>query len=244
MGLLTNYGPIGAIWFDGRWDQDGNLGFNRGLSEQYAMIHKLQPGCLIGNNHHQTPFAGEDVQIFGRDLPGENTAGLSGQSVSHLPSETCETMNGMWGYKITGQNYKSTRALIYYLVKAAGKNANLLMNIGSQSDGELPEVAVQRSKEIGEWMNQYGETIYGTRGSAVAPHDWGVTTQKENKLYMHILDLQDKTLFLPLTDKKVKRTVLFKNDTPVRLTKDKEGVLLELTEIPKDIDYVVELTID
>ena len=66
--LLTNYGPVGAIWFDGWWDQDGNPGFNWELPEQYAMIHKLQPGCLIGNNHHQTPFAGEDTQIFERDL--------------------------------------------------------------------------------------------------------------------------------------------------------------------------------
>ena len=242
--LLTNYGPVGAIWFDGWWDQDGNPGFNWELPEQYAMIHKLQPGCLIGNNHHQTPFAGEDIQIFERDLPGENTAGLSGQSVSHLPLETCETMNGMWGYKITDQNYKSTKTLIHYLIKAAGKNANLLMNIGPQPDGELPEVAVQRLKEMGEWMNQYGETIYGTRGGAVAPHDWGVTTQKGNKLYVHILNLQDKALFLPLADKKVKKAVLFKNGTPVRFTKNKEGVLLEFTEIPKDIDYVVELTID
>ena len=242
--LLTNYGPVGAIWFDGWWDQDGNPGFNWELPEQYAMIHKLQPGCLIGNNHHQTPFAGEDIQIFERNLPGENTAGLSGQSVSHLPLETCETMNGMWGYKITDQNYKSTKTLIHYLVKAAGKNANLLMNIGPQPDGELPEVAVQRLKEMGEWMNQYGETIYGTRGGAVAPHDWGVTTQKGNKLYVHILNLQDKALFLPLADKKVKKAVLFKNGTPVRFTKNKEGVLLEFTEIPKDIDYVVELTID
>ena len=98
--LLTNYGPVGAIWFDGWWDQDGNPGFNWELPEQYAMIHKLQPGCLIGNNHHQTPFAGEDIQIFERDLPGENTAGLSGQSVSHLPLETCETMNGMWDIRL------------------------------------------------------------------------------------------------------------------------------------------------
>ena len=214
------------------------------MPEQYALIHRLQPGCLIGNNHHQTPFSGEDIQIFERDLPGENTAGLSGQSVSHLPLETCETMNGMWGYKITDQNYKSTKTLIHYLVKAAGKNANLLMNIGPQPDGELPEVAVQRLKEVGEWMKQYGETIYGTRGGVVAPHDWGVTTQKGNRLYVHILNLQDQALFLPLADKKVKKAVLFKNGTPVRFSKNKAGVLLEFAEIPKDVDYVVELTID
>ena len=203
-----------------------------------------QPACLVGNNHHQTPFAGEDIQIFERDLPGENTAGLSGQSVSHLPLETCETMNGMWGYKITDQNYKSTKTLIHYLVKAAGKDANLLMNIGPQPDGELPEVAVQRLKEVGEWMSKYGETIYGTRGGLVAPHDWGVTTQKGNKLYVHILNLQDKALFLPIVDKKVKKAVVFADKTPVRFTKNKEGIVLELAKVPTDVDYVVELTID
>ena len=103
--LLTNYGPIGAIWFDGMWDQPD--GFDWKLEEQYKLIHQLQPACLIGNNHHKTPYPGEDFQMFERDLPGENKAGLSGQSVSALPLETCETMNGMWGYKIKDQNYKS-----------------------------------------------------------------------------------------------------------------------------------------
>ena len=69
----------------------------------------------------------------------------------------------MSGYKFTDQNYKSTTTLIHYSVKAAGKNANLLLNIGPQPDGELTAVAVQRLAEMGEWMKQYGETIYGTR---------------------------------------------------------------------------------
>lgn len=99
--LLTGYGKIGAIWFDGWWDQDLNPDFDWQLPGQYAMIHRLQPACLVANNHHQVPFAGEDIQIFERDLPGENSAGLSGQAISSLPLETCETMNGMWGYKIT-----------------------------------------------------------------------------------------------------------------------------------------------
>ena len=98
--LLTNYGKIGAIWFDGLWDQPAD--FDWKLEEQYALIHKLQPACLIGNNHHKTPFAGEDFQMFERDLPGENKVGFSkGTAVSELPLETCETMNGMWGYRIT-----------------------------------------------------------------------------------------------------------------------------------------------
>ena len=239
--LLTNYGKVGAIWFDGWWDQDINPSFDWRLPEQYALIHRLQPACLIGNNHHQTPFEGEDFQMFERDLPGENTAGLSGQSVSQLPLETCETMNGMWGYKITDQNYKSTKTLIHYLVKAAGRNANLLMNIGPQPDGCLPAVAVQRLKEMGEWMKTYGETIYGTRGGRVSPRDWGVTTEKDNKIFVHILNLKDRSLFLPITDKNAKRAVDYVSRKAVKMQKCQGGVLITLDSVPTDVDKVVEI---
>lgn len=103
--LLTRYGDVGAIWFDGVWDHPE--GFDWRLEEQYALIHSLQPACLVGNNHHMTPVAGEDFQLFERDLPGENKAGFSGQEVSSLPLETCETMNRTWGYDITDDDYKS-----------------------------------------------------------------------------------------------------------------------------------------
>lgn len=239
--LLTNYGKVGAIWFDGWWDQDQNPSFDWRLPEQYALIHRLQPACLIGNNHHHTPFEGEDFQMFERDLPGENTAGLSGQSISQLPLETCETMNGMWGYKITDQNYKSTKTLIHYLVKAAGRNANLLMNIGPQPDGCLPAVAVQRLKEMGEWMKTYGETIYGTRGGRVSPRDWGVTTEKDNKIFVHILNLKDRSLFLPITDKNAKRAVYYVSRKAVKMQKCQGGVLITLDSVPTDVDKVVEI---
>lgn len=239
--LLTNYGKVGAIWFDGWWDQDQNPSFDWRLPEQYALIHRLQPACLIGNNHHHTPFEGEDFQMFERDLPGENTAGLSGQQISRLPLETCETMNGMWGYKITDQNYKSDTTLVHYLVGAAGRNANLLMNIGPQPDGCLPEVAVERLKKMGEWMKVYGETIYGTRGGFIAPHDWGVTTQKGNRLFVHILNLQDKSLFLPLGDKKVRSAVDFVSRRAVKTQKCQGGVVICFDNVPTEIDRVVEI---
>jgi alpha-L-fucosidase len=246
--LLTNYGSIGAIWFDGLWDRDiypdGMTAETWRLDEQYALIHKLQPACLIGNNHHIKPFAGEDIQIFERDLPGENKAGLSGQDVSPLPLETCETMNGMWGYRITDQNYKSTETLIRYLVGAAGRNANLLMNIGPQPNGELPAVSIERLKEMGEWTKIYGETVYGTRGGVVAPHDWGVTTQKENILYVHILNLPDKALFLPYTGNKLKQAVVFNTGKAIEYKQDKEGILLKFDTAPQEIDYVIKLVFE
>ena len=198
--LLSNYGEVNAIWFDGWWDQDINPSFDWRLPEQYALIHKLQPSCLIGNNHHSQPFDGEDFQ-----------------------------------------NYKSTKTLIHYLVNAAGRNANLLMNIGPQPDGCLPEVAVQRLKEMGEWMKVYGETIYGTRGGLVAPHDWGVTTQKDNRLFVHILNLQDRSLFLPIGSKKIRKAVDFATRKAVKTQKCDGGVLISLDEVPTDVDKVIEI---
>lgn len=240
--LLTNYGPIGAIWFDGKWDHDADPGFDWRLDEQYAMIHRLQPQCLIANNHHEVPALGENIQIFERDLPGENKAGYSGTSgiSRHLPLESCETMNGMWGYKISDQDYKSTRELIHLLVRAAGKNANLLLNVGPQPNGELPDTAVSRLKEIGEWMQFYGHTIYGTRAGSVAPHSWGVSTAKDNMLYIHILDYADRTIFLPVEDKVLKATCL--NDgTNLRFTKAPGGIILDLRSVPIAIDHIVAL---
>ena len=239
--LLTNYGEIGAIWFDGWWDHDQDkTPFNWQLQEQYALIHSLQPACLVGNNHHQTPFEGEDIQIFERDLPGENKAGLSGQSISRLPLETCQTMNGMWGYKLVDQEYKSTETLIRLLVSTSGKGANLLMNVGPQANGEIPAVALQRMKEIGEWTRANGETIYGTTAGDIPAQEWGVTTRKGNRLFVHIFNYNEKELTLPL-DCKVKRAFTFADKKEIKAKKTKEGVRLILNEVPSGTDYIIEL---
>ena len=196
--LLTNYGPVRAIWFDGWWDHDQTKpAFDWQLPEQYALIHRLQPACLVGNNHHRQPYEGEDLQFFERDVPGENKAGLSGQAISPLPLETCETMNGMWGYKVADQNYKSVDELIKLLVRTASKGANLLLNVGPQPDGNLPAAAVERLEAMGEWLQVNGETIYGTAGGSLGDGKNVVSTRRGSKVYVHILDAEIKMLDLP-----------------------------------------------
>jgi alpha-L-fucosidase len=240
--LLTNYGEIGAIWFDGQWDQDQNPNFDWRLPEIYAHIHKLQPGCLIINNHHLTPIEGEDAQTFEKDLPGHNTTGFADeQTVGQLPLETCETMNNSWGYNITDLKYKSEKDLIQYLVKTAGNNANLLMNVGPRPNGEFPDIAIQRYLAMGKWLKLYGETIYGTRGGFIAPRDWGVTTQKGNKLYVHILNLKDDALYLPMQGRKVGSAKVFIDQKKLKFTEVPGGILVKLDQIPDDPDYVIEL---
>ena len=241
--LLTNYGKIGAIWFDGWWDHDSDATpFDWELDEQYALIHRLQPACLVGNNHHMSPNPGEDIQIFERDLPGENKAGFVDKAaeISRLPLETCETMNGMWGYKVQDQNYKTTKQLVHYLVNTAGKGANLLMNIGPQPNGELPATAVQRLKEMGEWMQTYGTTIRATEAGDVPVQEWGATTRRGDTLYVHILNYDRRELYLPLQCRVVK-AITFADGKRVGVTKTAEGVVLNLPEVPQGYDYVVEL---
>ena len=239
--LLTEYGDIRAMWFDGWWDHDEDpTPFNWQLDEQYALVHKLQPSCLVANNHHQVPFEGEDIQIFERDLPGENSHGLSGQAISRLPLETCQTMNGMWGYKVVDQNYKSTSTIIRYLVSAAGKGANLLLNVGPQPNGELPAVAVERMKAVGEWLAEFGDTIYATEAGDIAQQEWGCTTRKGDRLYLHIFEFAGGELFLPL-DCKVVEAKSFADGTNVKFRKADGGVVIELGEVADCIDYIVEL---
>ncbi len=217
--LLTNYGKIDGIWFDGHWDQLDNdkdktlqSKVNWHYDEIYKLIHSLQPQCLISNNHHLAPIPGEDFQAFEKDLPGGNTTGFGGQSVSQLPLETCETMNDSWGFNITDKNYKSTKSLIHYLVNAAGLNANFLLNVGPMPDGTIQPEFVSTLKELGDWMKKNGETIYGTRGGVMPPQDWGTLTTKEKKWYVHITKepLSKTSILLPNLKNKIKNACYLK----------------------------------
>lgn len=240
--LLTNYGEVGAIWFDGMWDQPDD--FNWRLREIYDHIHAIQPACMIINNHHIAPIEGEDGQTFEKDLPGQNKSGYSSTAkVGQLPLETCETMNRTWGYSITDLDYKTEKELIHYLVKAAGNNANLLMNVGPRPNGEFPANAIERFDAIGKWLKDYGETVYETRGGFIEPRDWGVTTLKGNKLFVHILNLKDDALYLPLQNNKIKSVKRFFDDKPIKYIPAGNGVLLNLNEIPETINYVLEIVL-
>lgn len=251
--LLTNYGKVGCIWFDGNWDhEDWEESYDWRYDELYPLIHSLQPSCLIGNNHHVAPYSGENIQIFERDIPGENTAGWHSGGVSTtLPLETCQTMNGSWGYRMKDQNYKSHSELIRYLVSTAGRDANLLLNVGPQPDGRIPAAALERLALMGEWLGKYGETIYGTRSTLVPPQSWGVTTHKDNKLWLHVFPEDayaskcDGRIYVPYTgSRKVASVKPFGSHDSLQFKQYKEGIFVTLPELSADEpDYIVEVTL-
>lgn len=250
--LLTNYGEIAGIWFDGHWDQLENDHDKSGKSkvdwhydEIYTLIHKLQPQCLIGNNHHLSPLPGEDFQMFEKDLPGGNTTGFGGQEVAnHLPLETCETINDAWGFNITDQNYKSVKQLIHYLVRDAGFGANFLLNVGPMPNGEIQKEFTERLAAIGEWLKVNGTTIYGTKGGFMKPQPWGAITQKGNIVYLHILNSPGEKMLIKMPAK-VRSARLFINKTPVSFEALAENyVVLDLSKVKLDeIDTIIEVEI-
>jgi alpha-L-fucosidase len=237
--LCTNYGKIGGIWFDGMWDKpeaDWRLG------KTFKMIHQLQPQSMIGNNHHRAPYPGEDFQMFEKGLPGQDPFSRD-KSVSALPLETCETMNNSWGYNKSDKNFKSTRDLIQYLVKAAGNNANFLLNVGPMPDGAIQPEFKQHLAEMGAWMRANGVSVYGTRGGPVPPQSWGVTTQKAGTVYLHILSSSEKAVAVPDLGKKITGAALL-NGAKVEFALTGLGTIVKLPDSGKDPnDTVVALRV-
>ena len=232
--LLTNYGDISCIWFDGHWDQtnpegsaDRSSRINWKYDEIYSLIHKLQPACMIGNNHHLDPIPGEDFQMFEQDLPGQNNSGLSFQTASALPLESCITMNDSWGFRINDHNYKSFNSIIHTLVGAAGRNSNLLLNVGPMANGEIQQEFTDTLALVGKWVKQYGASVYGTRSGPLAPQTWGVTTQDAKHVYVHILAPKISSgLFIP-GNYKVKKVSLLGTNSSLPFSVRANGILIE-----------------
>ena len=248
--LLTQYGEVSGIWFDGHWDQldndvDKTLSskVNWHYDEIYDLIHRLQPACMIGNNHHLLPLPGEDFQMFEKDLPGNNTTGFGGADISALPLETCETMNDSWGYNITDRKYKSVPALIHYMVKAAAHDANFLLNVGPMPTGKIQQEFTDTLAAMGKWMQKNSSSIYGTRGNIIPPQDWGVVTGKDKTYFIHILKSTGLPyVFIPGLKATILSAQQLVGGKKVRFQQQAEGVFVYLEGITLDsIDTIIQL---
>ena len=206
---------------------------------------QLQPAALIVPNHHQTPRPGEDVQTFERDLPGQNTAGFNTNYVSNqLPLESSDTLNENWGFNIGDSKYKSAAELERRLIRAAGNNSNLLMNIGPYPNGEIDPQFVSRLQAVGQWMSKYGDSIFGTRGGPLPPGDWGVSTQKENKIYVHVLNWNAPLLALSPLPGKISEAHALIDNAKIEFTQNADGAILKLPPAHADeTDRVIVLTL-
>jgi len=225
--LLTRYGPIGILWFDGDekcWPHEYGVGL-------YYYLRSLQPQLIINNRLAKArdekwtdPGSGD----FGTP---EQRIPKSGQ-VPTLPWESCMTINEHWGFDKSDQKWKSATMLVRNLVDCASKGGNYLLNVGPTAEGLIPEASVERLRELGDWMKLNGEAIYGTTQVRVdgLPADC-LATQKGDRIYLHLFNWPESVSFS--TDRKVRRVFLLADPARKKLKVQSAGNRIELMLPPE-----------
>jgi alpha-L-fucosidase len=196
--LLTNYGPVDVLWFDGEWENTWNNARGKDL---YALCRHLQPWIIVNNRVGQSR-SGMAGMSQGSDAVGDFGTPEQEVPATGLPGvdwETCMTMNRNWGFNRADTGWKSTTELIRTLIDVASKGGNLLLNVGPMGNGRFPSLAVERLQQIGTWMDVNGEAIHGSRSSPFAALPFGRCTWHPtmlgSRLYLHVFDVPaDRTL--------------------------------------------------
>jgi alpha-L-fucosidase len=258
--LLTNYGPIGIMWFDGQWE--GTWTHERGV-DLYNYCRSLQPNVIVNNRCDRGPNMGSingpaegGVKYAGDYLTPEQEIPATGLGTDW---ETCMTMNDHWGYNSHDHNFKSTEDLIRKLADIASKGGNFLLNVGPTAEGEIPPESLQRLKEIGAWMSVNGEAIHGTQAGPFEKLPWGRCTQKAfsagkgkpaTRLYLHVFNWpKDGKLVVPGLYSEPREAFLLsakdRNLTVTRGGNDGDSLVIDVpSQTPDAIDAVVVLDVE
>ena len=232
--LLTNYGDVGVVWFDGDWISDYTTEMGKDL---YSYIRDIQPNTIV-NNRVDKGRTGMDGM---NNNPGQ-FAGDFGTPEQEIPDtgidsdwEACMTMNGSWGYKPSDTDWKSSEDLIQKLVDIVSKGGNFLLNIGPDGFGRFPSESIRRLNAMGEWTQKNGEAIYGASASPYAKPKWGRYTKKDGVLYAHVFDWPETGTLKLHKDIKVKKaTVLTDSKTALKSLATSREVVLEVPMLAPD----------
>ncbi len=233
--LLTGFGPIGLLWFDGQWESCWNK--ERG-DDLYRYVRSLQPNIIV-NNRVSKPAnnaAGGFVHSDGMGDYGtpEQTIPPSGFGPG-VDWESCMTMNDHWGYNKNDHNWKSTQTLVRNLIDCASKGGNYLLNVGPTAEGLIPDASLERLKQIGDWMQLNGETVYGSSASPFSRKlPWGRCTMKTTSdltlLYLHVFDwpADGELIVRGLKSKVSKAYLLTEKSRKLSAKTSKDGVLVKV----------------
>jgi alpha-L-fucosidase len=236
--LLTGYGPIGILWFDGEWESPWT--HERGV-EVYNYVRSLQPNLIVNNrvgkgrSGMQGMNKGQGVGDYGTPEQEIPPTGF-GPGVDW---ESCMTMNDHWGYNKNDHNWKSTQTLVRNLIDCASKGGNYLLNIGPTAEGEFPAASIERLQQIGAWMKVNHDSIYGTTASPFKRLAWGrcttKVTGKTTTLYLHVFDWPTNgKLGLPGLKNPVLSATLLANGASLPIATNATGVILSLPATAPD----------
>jgi alpha-L-fucosidase len=238
--LLGNYGPIDLLWFD--WDGCEPL---YDQARTYQLVKSLQPQMII-NNRLDLGKGNNDRQILSAHAEYYTPEQHVGAYDDQRPWESCMTTSrrGQWAWGGHGDGVKSLEACLGMLIRCAGGDGNLLLNVGPMPSGEIAPEQANLLKEMGAWLARFGESIYGTRGGPFKPGDYGVSTRKGNTIYLHVLEWADDPLKLPVIPAKVVRSCVLKGGK-VEVRQTTTGLEISVPESDRQpIDTVVALELD
>jgi len=243
--LLTGYGDVAMIWFDGEWEH--TLAELKRDDEIYDFIRQIQPNTLINDRlYERKPGNKAD---FGTPEQFVPATGLRSPDGKPILWEACVTINNdSWGYNKYETEFKTERDLIRMLIEVVSKGGNLLLNVGPKPDGTIQDEFVTRLRAIGRWMRTNGESIYDTTASPFERMSYfGRATVKGSKLYLHVFDwpADGKLRVAGLKNLVHKARLLADPARPVSTSRDGEDVIVTLSgEAPDETASVVELTLD
>jgi alpha-L-fucosidase len=222
--LLLNYGPLFTLWFD--VPQEFNAARGQSVID-YA--HQIQPDIIIDD---RSGAAGDF------DTPEQRLGGFQ----INRPWETCMTIADQWAWK-PNDEVKSLEQCLQSLIRTVGGDGNFMFGVSPKADGTIEPLQVARLKEMGQWLEKFGYTIYETRGGPFKPADWGVSTRKGNLVYLHILKWQGNTLKITLPDLglKIKSCRLVEGGN-INLTKPGQNYTIEFSvKDLQPINTIIEL---
>lgn len=219
--LITQYHPA-IIWFD-----TPELITKAQSIELLALIHKLDPDCIV--NQRVGNKLG-DYAVREQKIP---------KGGEPQPWETCMTMNGAWGYHKTDENWKSPDSLIHSMIDIASKGGNFLLNVGPTGEGIIPAPSVERLSEMGAWLQQNGEAVYGTTSSPLGKFPWGRCTKRvedgNTSLYFSVFNWPASgKLFIPGLSNTVLKASLLKNNKTLRTLGADGGLTVFLPQLAPD----------
>ena len=242
--LMTNYGGLGVLWFDGEWEKTWT--HERGVS-LYRYCRGLYPDLIINNRvdtgrEGMEGFSKHEGRVGDFHTPEQTVPahGLPGQDW-----ESCVTMNNHWGYNSHDKNFKSTRDLIRMLVDIASKGGNFLLNVGPMADGRFPPESVQRLEEIGAWMKVNGESVYGTQAGGLPSLAWGRCTARRSgdttsTVYLHVFDWPaDGQLKVPVNQAPAKAFLLSDRNAMLPVEKAGDGIVIRVPAASPNADVSV-----
>jgi len=212
--LMTNYGKIDVLWYDGAFPLDAE-GWR--AKEMNAMVLELQPDIVINN---RSWMAGDF------STPEQTITASKGDW------ESCMTLNGHWGYGAADSDWKPPATVISNLIHCGAGGGNYLLNIGPRADGSVPEPSVEILKTVGKWMRANGSSIQGIANSRIVIVDGALVAQKGNTIYLYVVSWPGTTLTIGGMDKKPFRATLFK--TGQQIAVELKGTQLILSGLPRN----------